>query len=134
MTTDYICLAIIGVFSILAFLPASLGKVSVLGMGWAGSNRDRPITKELPLWASRAERAHNNLKDNLPAFIIAVLLLGITNHLSHATAIACVVYVIARFAHFAVYMGGLAMPRSLAFFVGVLANLFLYLCLFFPGA
>ncbi len=129
MHTEYICLAIMGLFALFAFFPSSIGKVSTVGMGWAASNRDRPITKELPLWAGRAERAHINLKDNLPSFIIAVLLLGLTNHFSNFTAIACVVYVASRLAHMAFYIGGFAMPRSLAYFAGVIANVYLFFCL-----
>jgi len=129
MHTEYICLAIMGLFSLFAFLPASFGKVSVVGMGWAASNRDRPITKELPLWAGRAERAHVNLKDNLPAFIIAVLLLGLTNHFSYFTAIASIVYVVSRFAHMVCYISGWALPRSAVYFVGVIANVYLFFCL-----
>ena len=129
MHTEYICLAIMGIFSLLAFFPSSVGKVGVVGMGWAASNRDRPITKELPLWAGRAERAHINLKDNLPGFIIAVLLLGITNHFSDATALACIIYVVARLGHMLTYIAGWALPRTVAFFAGIGSNIFLFCCL-----
>lgn len=125
MQPEFLSLAILTVFFAFAWLPASVGKTQAWGLGWLGSNRDTPPKRDIPLWANRCERAHNNLKENFPAFAVTVLLLGILGKCDSYTAAAATVFVIARLLHFAVYGVGLARSRSIAFFVGVLANAFL---------
>lgn len=81
--------------------------------------------KELEGWAARCERAHNNLKDNFPGFIAAILLLGITNKSDESTAIISVVYVVARIGHYIVYGMGYVPLRALFYFTGLLGNIYL---------
>lgn len=129
MQTEYVCLLVMAFVSLWGFLPASIGKGSTYGMGWAAGNRTRVPDRPLADWVGRAERAHNNLKDNLPAFIIAILLLGLTNHMSNGTAIAAMVYVAARLIHFVSYLAGFALVRSLSFFAGLICNMYLLISL-----
>jgi len=81
--------------------------------------------KTLDGWHARCERAHNNLKDNLPAFIVAVVLLGLTNKFDHSTIIASVGYVTCRIGHYVSYAIGNVMARAIFFTVGVTANTYL---------
>lgn len=130
MTTEYLCLAVIGLISLIAFLPASIGKVQKLGMRWAAGNRSKALNyDQLPEWVGRAERAHNNLKDNLPGFISAIILLGLTNRFNELTAPLAVVYVIARLGHFISYCAGVSLPRTITYFTGLLSNIALFGCL-----
>jgi uncharacterized MAPEG superfamily protein len=127
MPTEYQSLAISCVFFLLAFLPASYAKLVTYGFGYLASSRTRKPVSDLPDWGKRAENAHNNLKDNLPGFIAAVLLLGLMGKLSETTQILAAVYVLARIAHFVIYLIGLKTPRTLAYTVGLVSNLYLLL-------
>jgi uncharacterized MAPEG superfamily protein len=123
MPTEYQSLAISCVFFLLAFLPASYAKLVTYGFGYLASSRTRKPVSDLPDWGKRAENAHNNL----PGFIAAVLLLGLMGKLSETTQILAAVYVLARIAHFVIYLIGLKTPRTLAYTVGLVSNLYLLL-------
>ena len=110
---------------LLAFFPVSVGKAQSFGWKWLGSNRKPIPGKELPEWAARCDRAHNNLKDNFPGFIAAVLLLGLTAKFDHSTAILCWLYVGARVMHYASYGLGIVPLRALFYFTGLFSNLYL---------
>jgi uncharacterized MAPEG superfamily protein len=125
MRPEYQSLAILTLLFLFAWFPSSCGKMRVFGVRWLFSNR-RPVEgKALDGWAARCERAHNNLKDNLPGFIVAVLLLGLTNKFDHSTTIASVGYVACRIGHYVSYAIGNVMARAVFFTVGLAANAYL---------
>lgn len=110
-----------------SWFPVSLGKIKTFGSKWAASNRDPLPGKELSGWAARCERAHNNLKDNFPGFIVAILLLGSTQQFDRGTEIASVIYVISRIGHYITYGIGHVLGRALFYFIGLGSNLYLLL-------
>jgi uncharacterized MAPEG superfamily protein len=128
--TEYYCLAILSLLFLFAFLPSSIGKAKAFGGKWLASNRKPIPGKELPEWAARCERAHNNLKDNYPAFIAAVLILGLQNKFDAGTASASVVYVVARILHFLCYGIGNVLGRAIFYFVGLGTNIYLLVKVF----
>jgi uncharacterized MAPEG superfamily protein len=130
MPTELLCLALMGLLSLVAFLPASFGKFRTWGRGWAGSNRDSVPDRDLPLWVGRCERAHNNLKDNLPGFAIAVILILMAGRYSSVTSTACMIYVSGRVLHFVSYGLGLRWGRILGFAAGLFSNIYLFIVLF----
>lgn len=121
-----ICLFVAALAFQFAWLPASLAKVKSLGLKWAASNRDQTELTKLPPWGQRAERAHNNLKDNLPVFIVAALLCILLGVESTASAVYCLLFVVARVLHFVSYCLGLPWPRAISFFAGIFANIGLF--------
>lgn len=124
-------LIIMTLFFLFAFFPVSIGKKQAFGFKWLASNR-RPVEgKGLPEWAQRCERAHNNLKDNFPGFAVAVLSLVALGRTTEATAIACVIYVIARMTHYLVYGLGNVPARAVCYFTALFANVFLLLKVIF---
>lgn len=125
MRTEYISLTVMSILFLYAFLPVSLGKKKTFGVNWLLSNRAPVAGKELDGWAARCERAHNNLKDNFPAFIAAILLLGMTNKFDDTTAIISVVYVVCRVCHYIVYGLGIVPLRALFYFTGLFGNTYL---------
>lgn len=97
MRPEYQALTLLTLFFILAWAPASFGKVKSLGKRWALSNRSKPISEtDIPAWAWRADRAYNNLKDYFPAFVVAILLLGTLGKFDDTTKWAATIFVIAR--------------------------------------
>ncbi len=91
------------------------------GLAWGIGNRDTPV--ETPPWASRALRAHANLMENLPHYAIVVLVAALTQHTNALTAMAGWVFLGARVAHAILYIAGITYVRTLAFYVGVAAEL-----------
>ncbi len=118
-------LAFMSVLFTLAWIPASVCKYQTYGWAWLLSNRSTAQLTPMPEWGQRAERAHNNLKENFPGFAVAVLLLGISGGFTPGTRIAAGVFVVARLIHMPVYIVGAAWPRALTWIAGILATLYL---------
>jgi uncharacterized MAPEG superfamily protein len=109
----------------IAWLPASSAKRRAYGDEWLVSNRDMAGLPSLPGWGERAERALANLKENYPAFAVAILILAVTGQFTMGTAIASIVFVAARILHMIVYIAGWVWPRTLFWVIGWLATLYL---------
>jgi uncharacterized MAPEG superfamily protein len=125
MPFEYQMLGLMTLFFLFAWLPSSVGKMRAFGVAWLNSNRDPVTGRELNPWATRADRAHNNLKDNFPGFAVAIILLGTTGRFDEGTSIAAALYVFVRLAHFVSYTIGLVTPRALFYLVGLGANIYL---------
>ncbi len=125
MHIEYQALAVLSIFFIIAWFPASVAKYQTFGVKWLLSNRTPMEGKVLESWGARCERAHNNLKDNFPAFIVAILILGHTGGLDGNTSIAAVIYVVARFGHFISYGIGNSLSRGIFYFAGLISNIYL---------
>lgn len=113
-----------------AWFPVSIGKLNALGGKWLASNREPVPGKYLPNWAARCERAHNNLKDYYPAFVVAILLLGQLNKFDQSTSYAALIYVVGRLGHYLSYGLGNVLARATFFFIGLLSNLYLLVKIF----
>ncbi|HEX4299761.1 MAG TPA: MAPEG family protein [Gammaproteobacteria bacterium] len=118
-------LACMSVLFAFAWLPASVCKYQSYGWRWLLSNRSTARLMPLPEWGQRAERAHNNLKENFPAFAVAVLLLSLSGGFNQGTRAAAVLFVAARLVHMPAYIAGWVSGRSLAWLTGWLATLYL---------
>ena len=125
MTFEYKMLVIMTCFFLVAWLPASIAKWQAFGGNWLASNRRPPLDKELAQWGQRAERAHHNLKDYFPGFIVAILLLGSLNKFDQQTAWASGLYVVGRMGHLTSYIAGNVLMRSLTFFLSMGCNFYL---------
>lgn len=125
MNCEYQALIGMTFFFMFAWIPSSLGKWKSFGGRWLASNRDPLPGKELLPWAQRAERAYSNLKDYFPAFVVAILLLGILHKFDETTKWAAIAYVFARLAHFISYSFGNVTVRFLSYTVAMGCNVWL---------
>lgn len=130
MPFEYQILGLMTVFFLFAWFPVSVGKLKTFGGRWLASNRVPVQGKELPPWAARCDRAYNNLKDYFPAFIVAVLVLGINGKFDESTKWVSAVYVAARIGHYIAYGLGSVKFRALFFFIGLFANSYLLIKIF----
>ena len=80
-------------------------------------------------WAKRMMRAHQNAVENLVIFAPLVLALHVTGANTSATTAACVVYFVARAAHFVIYTLAIPLFRTVAFLAGFAAQMVLALTL-----
>jgi len=79
-----------------------------------------PITQpETPLWAARAQRAHLNMVETLPAFAAVVLAVGQLAPASAYQSIAmwAQVFFLARLGHAVVYTAGIPYLRTPVYLV-----------------
>jgi uncharacterized MAPEG superfamily protein len=58
-----------------------------------------PTMVDMPAWAARLKRAHDNLVENIPLFAIAVLAGEVTNVHTAVTAACAMIFFWARVAH-----------------------------------
>lgn len=113
-------------FTLIAFLPASIAKRQLYGQRWLFSNRDTEGLPALTGWGARAVRAHENLKENFPAFAAAVLLLAVVGKTGgQGTEFAAALFLVARIVHMASYLAGYFWPRTIAWATGWVATLYI---------
>lgn len=85
-----------------------------------------PVTKDLPGWVLRAERMHLNLVEALPAFAALVLVAHVTGTANGTTAAAAAIFFWARVVHAIVHLLGVPYLRTIAFVVGVIAQVTIF--------
>ena len=125
MPFEFKMLAVMTVIFLVAWLPSSIAKWQSFGGKWLASNRNPLAGKELRPWGARAERAHSNLKDNFPGFIVAILILGWANKFDAYTSWAAGLYVLGRIIHLISYTAGNVLVRALSYFLALGANIYL---------
>jgi uncharacterized MAPEG superfamily protein len=129
MTTDLAMLVATAVLCLLMPLTYLVGRMQTAGgLEWGVGNRDQPL--EVTPWAARAQRAHNNLIENLAPFAILVLVAQVSGAANALTAIGATIFFCARVAHAAVYIAGIVYVRTAVFFVGMAGELLILLQLF----
>ncbi|HET7396830.1 MAG TPA: MAPEG family protein, partial [Gammaproteobacteria bacterium] len=109
----------------LAWLPGSIAKYQAYGWNWPASNRSTEDLLQLPEWGQHWIRAAADLRENYPAFAVAVLLLAFTGGFTPITALAAAVFLAARLAHITACVAGVAWLRILTWSLGFLATLYL---------
>lgn len=107
----------------LAWFPASVAKRRTWGDRWLASNRETEGLPPLPAWGRRAVRAHDNLKENFPAWAALLLLVIAMDWQSTTTAWAAAVFPIARLGHITSYVAGYFWPRTICWMIGMVCTL-----------
>jgi uncharacterized MAPEG superfamily protein len=129
MTTDLSMLVATALLSLLVPVVYLMGRSGVPGgLAWGFGNRDTPLA--VPAWTARAERAHANLVENLAPFAILVLVAHVSGHANATTALGAALFFWGRVAHLIVYVLGITVVRTLAFFVGTAGELLILSQLF----
>lgn len=129
MSKEMMWLALTVVMTGVLWIPYVLDRILVRGLMGAMANPSRDDKPQSP-WAQRLYFAHTNAVDNLVVFAPLVLILDSMGHSTQSTVIACAVYFWARLAHAIVYAFGIPVLRTLAFAVGVMAQVMLVLAVF----
>lgn len=117
MSVDLTCLVLHALWGLALVMLEIAGKTRAAGPEWNAGNRDAEPT--FPAWVTRTTRALTNHKENFPLFLTAVLVVHVSGHAGRTSAIASVVYAIARAAHGVVYVAGITKVRSALFTVGL---------------
>ncbi len=121
MTTELWVLLACAVLMLL--MPMVYGPAFIKALGPAkmvGNRDDMPAVEG---WFARAKRGHANLAENLLPFGAVVLVAHAASVHTGLTAAAAVVFLLARLVHFAAYVAGVGLPRTLSYVVGLVATL-----------
>ena len=123
MTPELTALTLAALLQVLQFVAYSVAANIQVGPKTAMSPRDKPI--HLTGTAGRLQRAMNNHFEGLILFGIAVMVITYSGQNTATTAFACTAYLVARVLYVPAYLFGLAPWRSLIWFVGFGATLYL---------
>ena len=95
---------------------------------WTLGNRDGG--QEVPDWVSRAKRAAENMKENLPLFAILVLVVHVSGESNSVSALGAQIFVGARIAHAIIYALGVPAVRTLVWGVSIVGMVMIASALF----
>lgn len=120
--SELLCLAAFTVATALMWIPYVTARV--LANGPIRAMRDPSLfSQSEPAWAQRAKRAHTNAVENLAVFASLVLIAAVLGVSTPATIVSAKIYLLARLVHYAVYVAGVPVVRTLAFLTGFAASL-----------
>lgn len=125
MSYEMMILGLLSLFYIFSWLPSWFAKYHAYGSGWLLSNRATTGLPALPEMGQRAVRAHENLKENYPPFAVAILLLAFSGGYTQYTAMAALVFLLARLVHMPAYILGIPWLRTSSWAAGFIAMLYL---------
>lgn len=109
-------LALSGMLCVLLWVPYILNRVFVWGIPAFANNypsKKFPAeTPDIPIWAQRAQRAHLNLVETLPAFAAVVIAAYLTEANASLVATWAAIFFWARIFHASVYLVGVPYLRT----------------------
>ncbi len=118
MTIDlWILLAVAGLQWTL-IMTASTPRLLANGIPWSLANRETP-SADVPPWAQRAQRASDNLQENIAIFAVVVLVVHVAGAANELSALGAQIFLGGRLAHAALYIGGVKVVRTLAWAVSI---------------
>ena len=130
MTTELTLLALSALLcTLIPFIGISGLLVVSGGLDWGLGNRHTPLPT-VPAWSERGRRAHQNMVENLAPFAIVVLIANAVDVHNTWTVLGAQMFFWGRVAHAITYVAGLVPWRTLAFAVGQIGTLLIFLQLF----
>jgi uncharacterized MAPEG superfamily protein len=98
------------------------------GLAWGLGNRE-----EIPAvegWGGRAKRAHVNMSESLLPFACLVLIAYTLGRTGELSTLGAEIFLVSRLAHAVLYIAGVKVLRSLAYFGGLVGILLIIVQLF----
>jgi uncharacterized MAPEG superfamily protein len=121
-TPELYALTLLSTATALMWVPYVLARMTTHGVLRAIGTPGPGYPADAP-WADRARRAHINAIENLAVFAPLVLVGAIVEVSTKATVLSAEIYVVARLAHYVIYVAGIPILRPLAFLAGASATL-----------
>jgi uncharacterized MAPEG superfamily protein len=115
---------------VVQILIAALAADMQNGLAWGIGNREE--TPELEGWSGRARRAHVNMSESLLPFACLVLIAYSLGRTGEFSVLGAEIFLLSRLAYAALYIAGIKVLRSLAYFGG-LAGMVLIVVQLFSG-
>jgi uncharacterized MAPEG superfamily protein len=121
-TSELYSLTVISAATALMWVPYVTARMTTFGVTRAIGVPGADYPVDAP-WAYRARRAHLNAIENLAVFAPLVLVGAIIELSTWVTMLSAQVYVVARLAHYVIYVAGIPVLRTIAFLAGACATL-----------
>jgi len=125
MSSELSILALYGLLMVVIVLVHVLLALPQLGLPYLASPRDEG--RRLTGVAGRGLRSVNNAAIAMALFAPAILILQARGGFTATTLLAAQIFLIARVAHWLIYLAGIPWLRTLVWLVGFLATAWLYL-------
>jgi len=122
LPTEIFWLVAVTLMTAMIWIPYIINRIVEHGL-WTALKNPNTDTQPKAKWAQRAEAAHKNAVENLVVFGVLVFALVATDTQTSMTATAAVVFFFARATHLVIYILGIPLIRTLAFFIGFLAQM-----------
>lgn len=119
--------------SILYVVQIAIGSVAAdvqNGIAWGLGNRE--VTPTVEGWGGRARRAYENMAESLLPFACLVLIAYSLDRTGDWSALGAEVFLVSRLAYAVIYIAGITVLRTLAYFGG-LAGMILIIVQLFTG-
>ena len=123
MTPELTMLTLSALLHVLIFFGYSVTAQRQVGSKYAASPRDEP--RQLTGYAGRWQRTLNNSFEALILFAIATLVVTFADKANELTALAALVFLVTRLLYVPAYVLGWVPWRSLIWFIGFLATVFI---------
>lgn len=121
MKQDFMWLVGLSIFTSLEWLPYILERIHRVGL-FEAMGYDKKIHQKVPTWAEHCKKAHHNAIENLVPFIPLVI---VAHLISLDVLCAIQIFCVARVVHYFCYTLSIPIVRTLAFFAGVGAELYI---------
>ncbi len=127
MSQTLFYLALTAMFTAALWVPYIAGTFIDKGMPTPEQYRDVALRqRDQAVWLTRAYRVHMNAVESFAPFAALVLILEITAQTNATTAMWAMIFFWARVAHAVVFLFGIAYVRTLAYLVGFIAVIALF--------
>jgi len=113
---------LVATFTGLIWVPIIVNRLGEMGP-WKALSNPEPDVRPHADWAYRLAHAHRNAIENLVVFAPLALIVHALGLGSPLTASAAAIFVAARVAHAIIYMLGIPLVRTIAFFIGFLCQM-----------
>lgn len=130
MTPELTMLTLAALLQVFIFFAYSVTAQKQVGSKYAASPRDEP--RQLTGYVGRWQRTMNNQFEALILFAIGTLVVTFADKANELTALASLLFLIARVLYVPAYVLGWAPWRSLIWFVGFLATVFILIKALWP--
>jgi len=121
-TSELYSLTLISTATALMWVPYVTARMTTFGVMRAIGVPGPDYPTDAP-WADRARRAHINAIENLAVFAPLVLVSAMIELSTRVTVLSAQIYVVARLAHYIIYVAGIRVLRTVAFLAGACATL-----------
>ena len=122
LTPELYSLTVVSTATALMWAPYVLARMTTHGVLRAIGTPGPDYPTDAP-WADRARRAHLNAIENLAVFAPLVLVAAIVEFSTPVTVLSARIYLVARLAHYVIYVAGIPVVRTIAFLAGACATL-----------
>ena len=104
------------------WIPYIINRIYEMGP-WPALKNPQPDTRPEAQWAYRTMNAHRNAVENLVIFATLALIVHVTGLSNDTTAAASAVFFASRAAHLFIYIFGIPLARTIAFFIGFVCQM-----------